>query len=45
MPNEQVHHATLIILAASTAHVMPVSDLRTRLLRVRKAARPMLRSV
>jgi len=31
MPNEQVHHATLVILAASTAHVMPVADLRERL--------------
>ena len=33
MPNEQVHHATLIILAASTAHVMPVADLHERLAR------------
>jgi biuret amidohydrolase len=31
MPNAQVHHATLVILAASTAHVMPVADLRERL--------------
>jgi ureidoacrylate peracid hydrolase len=31
MPNEQVHHATLVILAASTAHVMPVADLCARL--------------
>ncbi|HTI84841.1 MAG TPA: hypothetical protein VL614_30680 [Acetobacteraceae bacterium] len=31
MPNEQVHHATLVILAASTAHVTPVADLRERL--------------
>jgi len=37
MPNEQVHHATLVILAASTAHVMPVADLRTRLTRGRPA--------
>ena len=25
-----VHHATLVIFAASTAHVMPVADLATR---------------
>ena len=31
MPNAEVHHATLVILAASTAHVMSVADLRTRL--------------
>jgi ureidoacrylate peracid hydrolase len=31
MPNADVHHATLVILAASTAHVMPVADLRARL--------------
>lgn len=31
MPNADVHHATLVILAASTAHVMPVADLSTRL--------------
>ena len=30
MPNAEVHHATLVILAASTAHVMSVADLRTR---------------
>jgi biuret amidohydrolase len=30
MPNADVHHATLIILAASTAHVMPVADLAAR---------------
>jgi len=31
MPNEQVHHATLVILAASTAHVMPVAGMAERL--------------
>jgi ureidoacrylate peracid hydrolase len=31
MPNAEVHHATLVILAASTAHVMSVADLRARL--------------
>jgi nicotinamidase-related amidase len=31
MPNAEVHHATLVILAASTAHVMSVSDLSARL--------------
>jgi nicotinamidase-related amidase len=31
MPNAEVHHATLVILAASTAHVMSVADLSTRL--------------
>src|SRR4051794_6465513 len=31
MPNEQVHHATLVILAASTAHVMSVSEMAERL--------------
>lgn len=31
MPNADVHRATLIILAASTAHVMSVADLRKRL--------------
>ena len=30
MPNADVHHATLVILAASTAHVMSVADLTTR---------------
>ena len=28
MPNADVHHAALVILAASTAHVMSVADLR-----------------
>jgi ureidoacrylate peracid hydrolase len=31
MPNEQVHQATLVILAASTAHVMSVADMAERL--------------
>jgi hypothetical protein len=31
MPNEQVHQATLVILAASTAHVMSVADMTARL--------------
>jgi len=31
MPNADVHHAALVILAASTAHVMSVADLRARL--------------
>ena len=31
MPNADVHHATLVILAASTAHAMSVADLATRL--------------
>jgi len=30
MPAADVHHATLVILAASTAHVMSVEDMRTR---------------
>ncbi len=30
MPNADVHHATLVILAASTAHVMSVADLAAR---------------
>lgn len=33
MPNAEVHHATLVILAASTAHVMPVADLSALLTR------------
>ena len=33
MPNEEVHRATLVILAASTAHVMSVNDLAARLKR------------
>jgi biuret amidohydrolase len=31
MPNAEVHHATLVILAASTAHVMSVADMDARL--------------
>jgi biuret amidohydrolase len=31
MPNADVHRATLVILAASTAHVMSVDDMRTRI--------------
>src|SRR5215467_6959519 len=33
MPNAEIHHATLVILAASTAHVMSVEDMCARLLR------------
>ncbi len=33
MPNEQVHHATLVILANSTAHVMPVAEMARRITR------------
>jgi biuret amidohydrolase len=31
MPAVEVHHATIVILAASTAHVMSVDDMRTRM--------------
>jgi biuret amidohydrolase len=31
MPNADVHHATLVILAASTAHVMSVEEMQTRI--------------
>lgn len=31
MPNAEVHHAPLVILVASTAHVMSVAELRERL--------------
>jgi biuret amidohydrolase len=31
MPNAEVHHATLVILADSTAHVMSVADMKTRI--------------
>jgi ureidoacrylate peracid hydrolase len=31
MANTQVHHATLVILAASTAHVMSVEDMKARI--------------
>src|SRR5499427_174800 len=30
IPNAEVHHATLVILAASTAHVMSVADMASR---------------
>src|SRR5437660_8511426 len=33
MPAAEVHHAMLVILAASTAHVMSVEDLRARISR------------
>jgi hypothetical protein len=33
MPNVEVHHATLVILAASTAHVMSVADMGARVAR------------
>jgi nicotinamidase-related amidase len=35
MPAAEVHHATLVILAASTAQVMSVGDMKMRLLRSR----------
>jgi nicotinamidase-related amidase len=31
MPNEAIHRATLVILAASTAHVMPVAEMADRI--------------
>jgi hypothetical protein len=31
MPNAQVHHAALVILAAATAHVMSVADMASRI--------------
>src|SRR5712691_8463372 len=31
MPAAEIHHATLVILAASTAHVMSVDDMKTRI--------------
>jgi len=37
MPNEQVHHATLVILADSTAHVMPVAEMNSIILRTTTA--------
>jgi hypothetical protein len=33
MPTGEIHHATLVILAASTAHVMSVKDLKARISR------------
>src|SRR5205823_6831106 len=37
LPNADVHHATLIILAASTAHVMSVADMSARVANGRAA--------
>jgi biuret amidohydrolase len=37
MPNADVHHATLVILAASTAHVMSVAELNSVILRTATA--------
>src|SRR5207253_8233641 len=31
MPAAEVHHATIVVLAASTAHVMSVDDMKTRM--------------
>lgn len=39
MPNAEVHHATPVILAASTAHVMPVTDMAQRVVGVAGEAR------
>jgi biuret amidohydrolase len=33
MPAAEIHHATLVILAASTAHVMSVKDMKARISR------------
>jgi ureidoacrylate peracid hydrolase len=44
MPNSDVHHATLVILAASTAHVMPVADLAVRVARGRGSGAEPLRA-
>jgi nicotinamidase-related amidase len=33
MPNADIHHATIVILAASTAHVMSVADMSARVAR------------
>jgi biuret amidohydrolase len=38
MANADVHHATLVILAASTAHVMSVADMAARVEHGRRAA-------
>jgi hypothetical protein len=32
MPNAEVHHTTLVILAASTAYVMSVADMAQRII-------------
>lgn len=34
MPAAELHHATLVILAASMAHVMSVEDMSARVLRL-----------
>jgi nicotinamidase-related amidase len=39
MPNADVHHATLVILARSTAHVMPVNELHALIERAGRAGR------
>ncbi len=39
MPNAEVHHAALVILAASTAHVMSVEDMKIRI-----SSRPTVRT-
>jgi nicotinamidase-related amidase len=39
MPNAEVHHATLVILAASTAHVMSVADMSARIVDHQSSAR------
>jgi nicotinamidase-related amidase len=44
MPNAEVHHATLVILAASTAHVMSVAEMSTRLTSGRQAGGASLRA-
>ena len=33
MPAAEIHHATLVILATSTAHVMSVKDMKARISR------------
>jgi nicotinamidase-related amidase len=43
MPNADVHHATLVILARSTAHVMPVNELRALIERAGRAGRDIAR--
>jgi ureidoacrylate peracid hydrolase len=44
MPNADVHHAALVILAASTAHVMSVADLSARLASDAKARNTAMRA-
>jgi len=39
MPNAEVHHATLVILADSTAHVMSVADMAKRIVGAASEAR------